>query len=216
MGPEACGASQHAGVAIPGPVESLPIGDLRRELEVNLVGQVAVTQALLPSLRRARGRVLNMTSVGGRVATPFMGAYHASKFGLEGISDALRRELAGVGVEVCAIEPGSIATAIWGRGREHAVGVVAGMSAEAQGAYGDDLRAALDAATRAGERGMEPDRVARTVERALTVRRPRPRYVVGVDARAMIAAQAVLPTRAFDRLMLRAMGLRRRAGRLRG
>ena len=90
------------------------------------------------------------------------------------------------------------------------------MSAEAQGAYGDDLRAALDAATRAGERGMEPDRVARTVERALTVRRPRPRYVVGVDARAMIAAQAVLPTRAFDRLMLRAMGLRRRAGRLRG
>ena len=108
-----------------------------------------------------------------------MGAYHASKFGLEGMSDALRRELAGVGVDVCAIEPGSIATAIWDRGREHADGVIAGMSAARPEAYGDDLRAALDAATRTGERGMEPDRVARIVERALTVRRPRPRYVVG-------------------------------------
>jgi NAD(P)-dependent dehydrogenase (short-subunit alcohol dehydrogenase family) len=210
------GLVNNAGIPVPGPVESLPIDDLRRQLEVNLVGQVAVTQALLPSLRRAGGRVLNMTSVGGRVATPFMGAYNASKFGLEGISDALRRELAGVGVAVCAIEPGSIATAIWDRGREHADSVVAGMSAEARDAYGDDLRAALDTATKTGERGMEPDRVARTVEHALTVRRPRPRYVVGADARAMIAAQAVLPARAFDRLMLRAMGFRRRGRRLRG
>ncbi|HEY7151340.1 MAG TPA: SDR family oxidoreductase [Solirubrobacterales bacterium] len=206
----------NAGVPVPGPVESLPIDDFRRQLEVNLVGQVAVTQALLPALRRARGRVVNMTSVGGRVATPFMGAYHASKFGLEGLSDAMRRELAGVGVDVCAIEPGSIATDIWDRGRENAGGVVTGMSAEARDAYGDDLRAALETATRTGERGMEPDRVARTVERVLTVRRPRPRYIVGADARAMIAAQAVLPARTFDWLILRAMGLRRRRGRLRG
>jgi NAD(P)-dependent dehydrogenase (short-subunit alcohol dehydrogenase family) len=209
------GLVNNAGVAIPGPVESLPITDLRRQLEINLVGQVAVTQALLPALRRAGGRILNMTSVGGRVGTPFMGAYHASKFGLEGMSDALRRELAGVGVDVCAIEPGSIATAIWGRGREHADGVAAGMSASAREAYGDDLQAALNTAARTGERGMEPDRVAQVVEHALTARRPRPRYVVGGDARAMIAAQAVLPTRAFDRLMLRAMGFRRRRGRLR-
>ena len=88
------GLVNNAGVAVPGPVESLPIDDLRRQLEVNLVGQVAVTQALLPSLRRARGRVLNMTSVGGRVGTPFIGAYHASKFALERKSDALRRGLA--------------------------------------------------------------------------------------------------------------------------
>jgi NAD(P)-dependent dehydrogenase (short-subunit alcohol dehydrogenase family) len=211
VGPEGLwGLVNNAGVAVPGPVESLPIEDLRRQLEVNLVGQVAVTQALLPSLRRARGRVLNMTSVGGRVGTPFMGAYHASKFGLEGISDSLRRELLGVGVDVCVIEPGSIATDIWDRGREHADGVVAGMTAEARDAYGDDLRAALDTATRTGERGMEPEKVARTVELALTVRRPRPRYVVGADARGMIVAQAVLPTRVFDRLVRRAMGLGRR------
>jgi NAD(P)-dependent dehydrogenase (short-subunit alcohol dehydrogenase family) len=186
----------------------MDIDDLRHQLEVNLVGQMAVTQALLPSLRRRRGRVVNMTSVGGRVATPFMGAYHASKFGLEGISDALRRELAGVGVEVTAIEPGSIATEIWDRGRRHADGVISGMSAEARDAYGRDLEAALDTATHAGERGTSPDKVARTVERVLTVRRPRARYVVGADARAMILAQAVLPTRVFDRLMRRAMGLR--------
>jgi NAD(P)-dependent dehydrogenase (short-subunit alcohol dehydrogenase family) len=114
------GLVNNAGIPVPGPIESLPIEELRRQLEVNLIGQIAVTQALLPALRRARGRVLNMTSVGGRVATPFMGAYNASKFGLEGITDSLRRELATVGVDVSAIEPGSIATGIWNRGRENA------------------------------------------------------------------------------------------------
>jgi NAD(P)-dependent dehydrogenase (short-subunit alcohol dehydrogenase family) len=207
------GLVNNAGIPIPGPVESLPIDDLRRQLEVNLVGQVAVTQALLPSLRRARGRVVNMTSVGGRVATPFLGAYHASKFGLEGISDSLRRELAPLDVDVCAIEPGSIATAIWDRGREQADGVISAMSPEAGEAYGAELGAALRMATRMGERGLAPDRVARVVERALRARRPRPRYVVGGDARAMILAQRVLPTRAFDRLLRRGMGLGRRGSR---
>lgn len=207
------GLVNNAGIPVPGPVESLPIDDLRRQLEVNLVGQMAVTQALLPSLRRAHGRVVNMTSVGGRVASPFMGAYHASKFGLEGISDALRRELSGVGVEVIAVEPGSIATEIWDRGREHADGVTSGMSAEARDAYGPDLEAALRTATRTGERGASPERVARTVERALSAPRPRARYVVGADARMMILLQEVLPTRAFDALMRRAMGLRRRRPR---
>jgi NAD(P)-dependent dehydrogenase (short-subunit alcohol dehydrogenase family) len=207
------GLVNNAGIPVPGPVESLPIDDLRRQLEVNLVGQVAVTQALLPALRHARGRVVNMTSVGGRVATPFMAAYHASKFGLEGISDALRRELAGVGVNVSAIEPGGIATAIWDRGREHADGVISSMSPEAEAAYGSELQAALRMAIRTGERGMEPDSVAKVVERALTVRRPRARYVVGADARAMIVAQAVLPAPVFDRLLRRVMGFGRRGSR---
>jgi NAD(P)-dependent dehydrogenase (short-subunit alcohol dehydrogenase family) len=207
------GLVNNAGVPVPGPIEALPIDDLRRQLEVNLVGQVAVTQALLPSLRRARGRIVNVTSVGGRVGTPFMGAYHASKFGFEGISDALRRELAGVGVQVSAIEPGSIATGIWDRGREEAEALIAAMSPEAAQAYGADVGAALGMAARTGERGTDPDRVARVVERALTARRPRARYVVGADARAMILAQAVLPTRAFDRLLRHAIGLGRRGQR---
>jgi NAD(P)-dependent dehydrogenase (short-subunit alcohol dehydrogenase family) len=209
------GLVNNAGIPVPGPVESLPIDDLRHQLEVNLVGQMAVTQALLPSLRRGRGRIVNMTSVGGRVAGPFMGAYHASKFGLEGISDTLRRELEPQGVDVSAIEPGSIATGIWDRGRRHAEQVMSGMSAEARDAYGPDLAAALGMATRTGDRGASPDKVAQVVERALTARRPRARYVVGADARAMILVQAVLPTRAFDRLLRRAMGVRGRprAGR---
>jgi short-subunit dehydrogenase len=150
-----------------------------------------------------------MTSVGGRVATPFMGAYHASKFGLEGISDSLRRELAPLGVQVCVIEPGSMATGIWERGREHAAEAGDRISAEAQAVYGEEMSAALDAANRTGERAIEPDAVAVVVHGALTARRPRARYVVGSDARAMIWAQNLLPARVFDRVMRRAMGLGR-------
>jgi NAD(P)-dependent dehydrogenase (short-subunit alcohol dehydrogenase family) len=203
------GLVNNAGIPVTGPVEALPLDDLRRQLEVNLVGQVAVTQALLPALRRARGRVLNMTSVGGRVATPFMGAYHASKFGFEGISDSLRRELAPLGVQVCVIEPGSMATGIWERGREHAAEAGDRISAEAQTVYGEEMSAALDAANRTGDRAIEPDAVAVVVHGALTARRPRARYVVGSDARAMIWAQNLLPARVFDRVMRRAMGLGR-------
>ena len=148
-----------------------------------------------------------MTSVGGRVATPFMGAYHASKFGLEGISDSLRRELAPLGVAVCVIEPGSIATGIWERGREQAAD--ARISPAARAVYGEEMDAALEAANRTGDRAMEPEAVAKVVHTALTAGRPRARYVVGSDARAMIWAQNVLPTRVFDRLMRRAMGMGR-------
>ena len=203
------GLVNNAGIAVAGPLEFLPLDQLRLQLEINLVGQVAVIQQFLPSLRAGHGRIVNVSSIGGRVALPFTGAYHASKFGLEGLSDSLRRELTPLGVDVCVIEPGSIATPMWERGREHAESTTAGLSDEVTEAYGADVGAALDAATRTGERGLEPDRVARVVERALTARRPRPRYVVGADARGMILAQAALPTRLFDRIMRRAMGLRR-------
>ena len=201
------GLVNNAGIPVTGPVEFVPLDDLRRQLEVNLVGQVAVTQALLPLIRAARGRVLNMTSVGGRVATPFMSPYHASKFGLEAVSDALRRELVPLGVDVCVIEPGSIATEIWSRGRESTEEVRARMPAEAERVYGAQLRAAAQAGERTGERGIAPEAVAEVVERALTAARPRTRYVVGRDARGLILAQAMLPARLFDRLMRRAMGL---------
>ncbi len=197
----------NAGIPVTGPVEALPLDELRRQLEVNLIGQVAVTQALLPALRRARGRIVNVSSVGGRVATPFMGAYHASKFGLEAISDSLRRELAPLGVAVCVIEPGSIETGIWERVREH--GSVAGDSSAARDVYREEMDAALEAANRTGDRATGPDAVAGVVHSTLSVARPRARYVVGSDARAMIWAQSVLPTRVFDRLMRRAMGLGR-------
>ena len=106
----------NAGIAISGPVEIVPVEEWRRLMEVNLLGQVAVTRALLPAILRARGRVVNMSSISGRVANPLFGPYAASKFALEAVSDALRREVGPHGVRVVSVEPGGIATPIWGKG----------------------------------------------------------------------------------------------------
>ena len=107
------GLVNNAGIAVAAPLEFLPIDQLRHQLEINLIGQVAVTQAFLPALRRARGRIVNVSSIGGRVALPLVGAYNASKFALEGMSDALRRELRPFGVDVILVEPGGVKTPIW-------------------------------------------------------------------------------------------------------
>ena len=129
---ERVGAELHvlvnnAGIAISGPVEIVPVEEWRRQIEVNLLGQVAVTRALLPAILRARGRVVNMSSIGGRVASPLFGPYSASKFALEAVSDALRREVAPHGVRVVSIEPGGIATPIWGKGMDDARRIVSTM-----------------------------------------------------------------------------------------
>ena len=186
VGDRLYGLVNNAGIPVPGAVELLPLDDLRRQLEVNLIGAVAVTQAFLPKLRAARGRILNVTSVGGRVATPYMGAYHASKFALEAITDSLRRELMPQGVDVIAIEPGSIATPIWDKGQDYAAGQ--DLPAGLESIYGSELEVALKVAREADRRGLEPQVAAEAIATALTVKRPRPRYVVGRDARGMIAA----------------------------
>jgi NAD(P)-dependent dehydrogenase (short-subunit alcohol dehydrogenase family) len=201
------GLVNNAGIPVPGAVELLEPAELRRQLEVNLVAAVAVTRAVLPQLRAAQGRIVNITSVGGRVATPYMGAYHASKFGLEAISDTLRRELLPQGVEVIAVEPGAIKTPIWRKGQQHAAD--SDLPQDLEPVYREELEVALRAAAETGERGLEPAVAAEAIATALTARRPKARYVVGRDARAMIAAQALLPTRLFDRLMRRAMGFGR-------
>mgnify|MGYP005812392829 CR=1 FL=1 len=110
------GLVNNAGVAIPAPLETIPIEDLRRQIEVNLIAQVAVTQALLPELRRARGRIVFIASIGGRIAFPLNGPYHAAKFGIEAVGDVFRQELRPWGLRVSIVEPGSIATPIWERG----------------------------------------------------------------------------------------------------
>src|SRR5215208_5936163 len=111
------GLVNNAGIAVAAPLEFLPIDRLRQQLEINLIGQAAVTQAFLPALRRAGGRIVNVSSIGGRVALPLVSAYNASKFGLEGLSDSLRREVRGQGVDVILIEPGGVKTPIWKKGR---------------------------------------------------------------------------------------------------
>jgi NAD(P)-dependent dehydrogenase (short-subunit alcohol dehydrogenase family) len=201
------GLVNNAGVFVGGPLEYLPLDELRRQLEVNLVGQVAVTQAVLPLLRRARGRILFMTSVGGRTATPFGAPYHASKWGLEAVAEAWRGELAPFGIDVCTVEPGSVATEIWRKGTEQVHGVHEWLGEEGEALYGPAVDAMAGAARKTGERGVPPQRVAEVVETALTARRPRARYLVGADARGMVTARNVLGPRRYGRLVRRLMRL---------
>jgi NAD(P)-dependent dehydrogenase (short-subunit alcohol dehydrogenase family) len=200
------GLVNNAGIALGGPLEVLPVDEFRRQLEVNLVGQVAVTQAVLPQLRRARGRIVLISSIGGRLAVPYLWPYNASKWGLEAIGDALRVELRPFGVKVALVEPGAIATPIWGKGNETADRLRGLMSAEQEQAYGEALDR-FTAARPADIAGLPPERVAEVIEHALTARRPRTRYLVGRDAKLRARLRDLLPDRAWDALLARTMGL---------
>lgn len=195
----------NAGVAIAGPLEFLPIDELRRQLEINVTGQIAVTQAFLPLLRSARastkgdhraGRIVFMSSVAGRSALPFMGAYAASKFALEAAADALRMELRPFGLTVSLVEPGVIDTPIWKTSREVAAVTLQNMPSELEEYYGRAVKA-MDSRIDS-LKGLPPERVAEVVAHALTSRRPRIRYVVGRDARIRITLQGLLPDRVSD------------------
>ena len=200
------GLVNNAGIAVSGPLEFVPIDELRRQLEVNLIGQVAVTQAFLPMLRAARGRIVNVSSIGGRVALPLLGPYAASKFALEAVSDSLRRELRHLGVKVSVIEPGGIKTPIWQKGNAAAEAMLESMPADAERLYGALISAIRRESLRiAEERGLPPAAVAQAVGHALTARRPRTRYLVGRDAKLRAAAARVLPDRAFDALVARTL-----------
>jgi NAD(P)-dependent dehydrogenase (short-subunit alcohol dehydrogenase family) len=195
----------NAGVGYGGPLELLHPDDLRNQFDVNVLGQVAVTQALLPALRAARGRILFMSSVGGRVPMAFTAPYAASKHAIEAIGDALRVELASSGVQVALIEPGSVATPIWDKARE--TGSQLSVPPELQREYGH-VPAAMDKALEdTAKRGVPPEQVAQTIERALGARRMRGRYVVGRDARAMIVVKRLLPDHVFDRMAKRVLGV---------
>jgi NAD(P)-dependent dehydrogenase (short-subunit alcohol dehydrogenase family) len=201
------GLVNNAGVAVGGPLELVPIEEWRRQLEVNLIGQVAVIQAALPALRKARGRVVNVTSIGGLLATPLLGPYGASKFALEAVTDTLRLELRRFGIQVAAVEPGAVDTPIWQKSLTEADEAVARMPAEGVRLYETEIQALRKAAEQQERAGVPPLRVARAVEHALTARRPRPRYVVGREAKMRLAVSRVLPTRVMDKLVLRVMGL---------
>jgi NAD(P)-dependent dehydrogenase (short-subunit alcohol dehydrogenase family) len=205
VGGELAGLVNNAGIAVSGPVEYVPIEEWRRQLEVNLLGQIAVTQALMPALRASRGRVVNVSSIGGRVALPLAGPYAASKFALEAVSDSLRREVSRFGVKVSVIEPGGIATPIWGKGLEAADALMAGVPPEAEELYGELADALRAEAQRLATEGLPPSAVAEEVGRALTARRPRTRYLVGRDAKLRARIAALLPDRAFDALVARAL-----------
>jgi NAD(P)-dependent dehydrogenase (short-subunit alcohol dehydrogenase family) len=201
------GLVNNAGIAVAAPLEFLPIDRLRQQLEINLIGQAAVTQAFLPALRRGRGRIVNVSSIGGRVGLPLVGAYNASKFGLEGLSDSLRRELRPQGVDVILIEPGGVKTPIWKKGEELADEMLEDVPPEAERLYGRLIAAVRTGTQRiARETGIEPSEVAEAIGRALTSSRPRARYLVGSDAKQRAVMAKLLPSRVMDRLIGRALG----------
>lgn len=192
------GLVNNAGVAIGGPLEFLPVERLRQQLEVNVVGLVAVTQALLPALRRGTGRIVNIGSVGGRVASPFIAPYNASKHAVEAITDSLRQELAPWGMHVVVVEPGSVSTPIWAKGVEQVKEARETLPEEAVERYGAEMAAFDKIMQRMDRMGIPPVKVAQVVEKALTSSRPRPRYLVGPDAHVQVGLKTLLPTRVLD------------------
>jgi NAD(P)-dependent dehydrogenase (short-subunit alcohol dehydrogenase family) len=195
----------NAGIGFGGPLELISPEDLRTQFDVNVLGQVAVTQALLPALRAARGRLLFVSSVGGRVAMAFTAPYAASKYALEAIGDALRVELSTSNVQVALIEPGSVATPIWEKTREVEEKLTIPETLQAE--YGHVPAAMKKTIESTASRGVPPEQVAETIEVALTAKRMKARYVVGRDARAMIAMRRLLPDHVFDRVAKRALGV---------
>jgi len=201
----------NAGIVVSGPMEALPLDELRRQLEVNVVGQVAVTQAVLPKLRASHGRVVFVSSLSGRVSTPMTGAYNASKFALEGLADALRMELRPWGIRVVLIEPAQTDTDLWRRADEALDESIAVLSPANRELYAKHLDGARRMIPRSQRMASSVDGVAAAIERALTARRPRARYVVGVGPRVQGALAQVTPTGALDAALRAASGVPRRA-----
>jgi len=200
------GLVNNAGIAVAAPLEFIPITEFRKQLEVNTIAQIAVTQAFLPLLRLARGRIVNMGSITGRSATPFLGAYSASKFALEALTDALRLELRPWGIWVAIIEPGAIATPIWQKSLSQADILQQNLPYLAHELYGRAMDTASKGAANLAQKGISPDKVAQAVVHALTAKRPKTRYLVGQDARIR-AMLKFLPDRIVDEITAKAMNL---------
>ncbi len=195
------GLVNNAGIASAAPLEFVPIEEFRRQMEVNLVGQLAVTQAMIPLLRENAGRIINVTSIGGLIASQMMGPYNASKFALEAVTHVLRQELAPWGIRAIAIEPGQIATPIWHTASSNSQRLLSDMPPQVTELYGARIEGAQKLARHAAKNGLPPAEVAKVILKALTAKRPRTRYTVGTDARLGSALIARLPDRVRDRLL---------------
>ncbi len=195
----------NAGIVVGGPVEGVPIPEFRRQLEVNLIGHVAVTQAVLPRIRKSRGRIIFVSSLSGWISSPMVGAYSASKFGLEGMADALRIELRPWHIPVVLVEPAQTATDMWHNAMDQMDATVAMMSPDHRRLYAKHIAGQRTGIPKSQKMATPAEGAAAVIEHALTVKRPRARYVVGKGPRAMGAVAKVVPTRVMD-LVLATMG----------
>lgn len=195
------GVVNNAGIAVAAPLEFLPMDDLRQQFEVNVIGQVAVSQAFLPLLRKHGGRLIYVGSISGLVSTRLLGAYSASKFALEAVADAFRRELSPHGVRVSLVEPGRVATPIWDKSLEDGLARMDSLEPEAREYYGELVNELIDGAKEAATAGVSPEAVARAVKHALEARRARTRYFVGTDAHIVNVLRRVVSDPLLDRLI---------------
>lgn len=207
------GLVNNAGIAVAGPLEFLPIDKLRLQLEINVIGQVAVTQKMLPLIRKGpekiiTGRVVNISSIAGFTAFPFNGAYAISKFAVEALSDTIRRELKPWKIPVSIIEPGVIKTAIWEKSINLVEETVAQMPPEAEKYYGVVYKNLLERTMKRVERnGAAPEEVAKAILHALTSKKPKTRYLVGKDADFLRYFLTKLPDKLVDTFICKRVGL---------
>jgi NAD(P)-dependent dehydrogenase (short-subunit alcohol dehydrogenase family) len=195
------GLVNNAGIGVGGPIEFLAEAELRRALDVNLIGPVKVAQAFMPMIRRSRGRIVNVSSVGGRVATPLVGPYCASKFALEAISDSMRAELKPFGISVSVVEPGAVRTAMFEKAANIVDDVTRALPPDGLRYYGSEVEMMRKLIAMQEVNAVPAERVVKAIEHALTSPRPRTRYLVGFDAYLMAFLHWLLPDRASDALL---------------
>jgi NAD(P)-dependent dehydrogenase (short-subunit alcohol dehydrogenase family) len=204
------GLVNNAGIATPGPLIHQPLGDYRKQIEVNLIGAFTVSQYFAPllgadrSLQGAPGRIVNITSLGGKIASPFLGGYCSAKHGLEGLSESLRRELMIYGIDVVIVGPGAVKTPIWDKAEAMDV------SAYARTDYGPSMEKLSAFMARGAREGLPVERVGELVHRVLTVRRPKVRYALAPDLLFDWIVPRLLPRRWVDRFFAQRLGLARR------
>jgi len=195
----------NAGIGVNAPVETLPLSEWRRLFDINLFGHVAMVQALLPALIESRGTVVNISFVGGKVAMATYGPYAGSKFALEAVSDALRREIEPLGVKVVVVEPGAVTTEMLGGVAVTGERIISGMTNEQRGRYATLMRSVISQAQAAIPRGMPAEEAGRVVANAITSKHPRTRYTVGRDAAIIVRLVRCLPDRMLDSLLTRSL-----------
>ena len=196
----------NAGMAVNAPLEIYPLPDWRRLFDVNLFGHVAMMQALLPALLKSGGTIVNISSIGGKVAMAAYGPYAATKFALEAVSDSLRREVEPLGMKVVVIEPGAVRTSMLGRVDVTGQRIIDDMTAEQRGRYGDLMHAVISQAQASVPGGAPPEEAARVIANAITSKRPRTRYTVGRYIAMLRCIVGFMPDRIMDQLL--AQGLK--------
>ena len=191
----------NAGIVVNGPVEGLTLDDLSRQFDVNVVAQIGVTQAVLPKIRAAKGRIVFISSVSGLITTPGTGAYCASKYALESLADALRMELRPWGIPVSLVEPGPIKTDIWGEVLVEHDRMVDGLTAEHRDLYAPHLNGTRKLLGRMQKMAADPERVVKAVDHALTSKRPKSRYLLDAASRAQKLVMGLTPTAIKDAVL---------------